>query len=288
MTTAEGALAGRPPARLQWGLWRRQVSAILRLEARKNFLGKRAALLYLAALAPVGVMLLFSLMLAWFRNPGETIGWSANVYAAIFQTFILRVIVFFGCLWVFMNLFRGEVLDRSLHYYLLAPVRREVLVVGKYLSGLLATVLLFGLSTGLSYLLLYPAYGGAGLRQHLLGGPGLGHLGAYVGVTALACVGYGAVFMLVGLYLRNPILPAVILFFWEGMHFLLPALLKRATVTHYLKALCPLPMSEGPFALVVEPPPVWVSIGGLLLFSAVAVVLSALRLSHFEIDYGED
>ena len=42
-----------------------------------------------------------------------------------------------------MNLFRGEVVDRSLHYYFLAPVRREVLVVGKYLSGLIATIALF-------------------------------------------------------------------------------------------------------------------------------------------------
>ena len=32
-----------------------------------------------------------------------------------------------------MNLFRGEIVDRSLHYYFLSAVRREVLVVGKYL-----------------------------------------------------------------------------------------------------------------------------------------------------------
>jgi ABC-type transport system involved in multi-copper enzyme maturation permease subunit len=291
MTTAQETLQGdgRPAAAgLPWGLWRRQIGAILRLEARKNFLGRRAVLLYLAALAPVAAMAVFALMLAWFRNPNESIGWAVNVYGSIYQVLILRMMIFFGCLWVFMNLFRGEVLDRSLHYYLLAPVRREVLVAGKYLSGVIATVLLFGLSTAVSFLLLYPAYGTAAIRQHLLGGPGLGHLGAYLGITALGCVGYGAVFMLVGLFLRNPILPAVLLFLWEGLHFILPALLKRLTVTHYLKSLFPVPLSEGPFALVVEPPPAWVAIGGLLLFSAVAVVLSALRLRRFEIDYGED
>jgi ABC-type transport system involved in multi-copper enzyme maturation permease subunit len=290
MTTGEAALpAGRPSTGPAWGLWRRQVAAILRLETRKNFLGRRAVLLHLAALAPVGMMAIFALAVRLFpgRNPG--VAWAAGeIYPNLYEVFILRMIVFFGCLWVFMNLFRGEMLDRSLHYYLLAPVRREVLVAGKYVSGLIATVLLFGLSTTASYLLVYLGYGATAFREHLLGGPGLGHLGAYLAITALGCVGYGAVFMLVGLYLRNPILPAVILFLWEGVSFLLPAALKRLTVSHYLKGLSPIPMQEGPFALPADYPPAWVSVAGLLLFAAGAVVLSAVRLRRIEIDYGED
>ena len=42
-----------------------------------------------------------------------------------------------------MNLFRGEILDRSLHFYFLAPIRREVLMAGKFLAGLLATCTIF-------------------------------------------------------------------------------------------------------------------------------------------------
>jgi ABC-type transport system involved in multi-copper enzyme maturation permease subunit len=42
-----------------------------------------------------------------------------------------------------MNLFRGELVDRSLHYYFLSAVRRDVLVVGKYLSGLITSIVLF-------------------------------------------------------------------------------------------------------------------------------------------------
>ena len=34
-------------------------------------------------------------------------------------------------------------IDKSLHFYLLAPIRREVLLVGKYLAGLIATVVIF-------------------------------------------------------------------------------------------------------------------------------------------------
>ena len=54
-----------------------------------------------------------------------------------------------------MNLFRGELVDRSLHYYFLSSVRREVLVVTKYLSGLVTAIILFASTTIVSMLLLY-------------------------------------------------------------------------------------------------------------------------------------
>lgn len=286
--TAAGSAPAHPtPAHPAAALWRRQVPAILGLEARKSFLGRRALLLYLVALLPVLAMAAFALVpLAWRES--DQLGWAAQIYAGVYQGFILRMVIFFGCMWVFTHLFRGEVLDRSLHYYFLAPVRREVLVAAKYLAGLIATLILFGGSTLLSYLLLYPPYGLAQAREHLLSGPGLGHLFAYLGVTALACVGYGAVFLLMGLFFRNPILPAGLLFFWEWINFLLPPLLKKVSVIHYLKSLCPVPISEGPFAVVADPPPAWASIGGLLLLTAVVLALSALRIRRMEIDYGDD
>ncbi len=53
------------------------------------------------------------------------------IFAVYYGGLILRTVVFFGCAWIFMNLFRGDIVDRSLHFYFLSPVRREVLVVGK-------------------------------------------------------------------------------------------------------------------------------------------------------------
>jgi len=43
----------------------------------------------------------------------------------------------------FMNLFRGEMLDKTLHYWFLAPARREVLLAGKYGAGLIASTIIF-------------------------------------------------------------------------------------------------------------------------------------------------
>ena len=60
------------------------------------------------------------------------------IFAGIFQFFYLRLAIFFGCLGMFMYLFRGEMANRTLHYWLLAPARREVLLAGKYAAGLVA------------------------------------------------------------------------------------------------------------------------------------------------------
>src|SRR5688500_11655720 len=134
------------PARASnWSLWMRQTLAIMRLEIKKNFLSRRASLLYLIA----GLPLVLLSMLALFPPPTdelENFNELSQVYAAIYGGLILRTLVFFGCAWVFMNLFRGEVVDRSLHYYFLSPVRREVLLIGKYLSGLIATIVLFSIT----------------------------------------------------------------------------------------------------------------------------------------------
>src|SRR3989337_3998997 len=66
------------------------------------------------------------------------------VFAGIFQYFYLRLAIFFGCLVIFMYLFRGEMSNRTLHFWFLAPARREVLLAGKYAAGLIASAVIFG------------------------------------------------------------------------------------------------------------------------------------------------
>ena len=137
-----------------WALWLRHIGAIFRLEIEKNFLSRRSLLIYLIAVLP-----LFPLMvLALVTPPGNE--WKdfnqfSMIYAVLYNGLILRTVVFFGSAWIFMNLFRGELVDRSLHYYFLSAVRREVLVVGKYVSGLVTSIILFTGTTVIAMLLLY-------------------------------------------------------------------------------------------------------------------------------------
>jgi hypothetical protein len=269
-----------------WSLWLRQIAAIMRLEVKRNFFGKRAVLIYLLALMPIGLLSLMAIIppgYAW----ADFTQYPAR-FSLIYNALILRTVIFFGCAWIFMNLFRGDIVDRSLHYYFLAAVRREVLLAGKYLSGLVTSMILFTTVTVVSmFLLFFPHFPSASTR-FFLDGAGIGQLFTYAVITMLACVGYGAFFIVVGLFFRNPIIPALALYGWEWINFLLPPLLKKISVIHYLNSLVPVPLSEGPFAVVAEPTPAWISIPGLLIVTVLVLIVAGSRIRRMEIRYGSD
>jgi len=278
-------MKGRPG----WNLWLAQIAAILRLELKRNFLTRRAIPVYLLAAAPVVLFGVHALMAwqGWTRCRGRN---EEIVYAGMFQLYYLRLGVFFGCVSVFMNLFRGEVLEKSLHYYLLAPVRRELLAMGKYLAGLVMAGALFCLGASFSHTIV-SAHVASARNQELLAGPWLAHLGAYAGVTALAVIGYGAVFLFMGVSLRNPLVPAFGVLIWESINVFLPPLLKRISVIFYLESLCPvqIPASRGRvFAMAIDPPAAWLAVPGLLCLALAAVAVAALRIRRMEISYGTE
>jgi hypothetical protein len=94
--------------------------------------------------------------------------------------------------------------------------------------------------------------------------------------------------LIVGLFFRNPIIPALLIYGWEWLNFLLPPLLKKASVIHYLHSLMPVPMSEGPFAVMAEPTPAWISVPSLIVFTALVLVLAGLHIRRMEISYVGD
>jgi ABC-type transport system involved in multi-copper enzyme maturation permease subunit len=286
-TVEQPATAQLP--RPSWTLWRRQIAAILGLEIKKNFWGRRAILMYLLAAFPVFIFIALTQFddraaIDISQNWGE----AKIILANIFEGLILRTVVFFGCAWIFMNLFRGEIVDKSLHYYFLAPLRREVLVAGKYISGLVASGVLFGLSTAGSLFFIYLARGYPANVEDLLSGVGGKEALAYLSITWLACLGYGAFFLVIGLFFRNPIIPALVAYGWEWINFLLPPVLKKISIIHYLHSLMPVPVSEGPFAMVADPTPAWIAVPGMLLTVAVVMILAGYRIRRMEIRYGNE
>ena len=165
-----------------------------------------------------------------------------------------------------------------------------MLLVGKFLAGALTTVTVFGTGVLLSFALMY-AHSDAG-RDFVANGPGLVHLRAYLLVTVLACLGYGAVFLALGSALRNPIVPAMVVFLFEGINGVLPVWLKHLSVMFYVKPLCPveLPIEgiSGLFTVVAEPTPPWLAVSGLLAFVLLVVALACWRIRKLEISYSTD
>jgi hypothetical protein len=134
-------------------------------------------------------------------------------------------------------------------------------------------------------LFLYIGLGSAG-SSYFVNGAGKGQAASYLGITALACVGYGAAFMVIGLFFRNPIIPSLVAYGLEWINFLLPPVLKKISIIHYLHSLSPVPVPEGPFAMPVEPTPAYLSIPGLLVVTALVLTVASFQIRRMEIRYG--
>jgi ABC-type transport system involved in multi-copper enzyme maturation permease subunit len=268
-------------------LWTRQVRAMLGLELRKTFLRVRALPVVVVAFLPALMLLLRSMS----RRVGGRVQPAAEValsYGALYQFFFVRLLVFFGCFAIFTYLVRGEIAERSLHFYLLAPMRREVFLAGKYVAGCLAAGTLFSLSLATQLFFGFVPEITSGGAEYLLRGPGAGQALAYFGVTWLAVAGYGAVFLALALAVKNPMIPAAAILGWEWINFLLPPALKKISVFHYLQSLCPVPVSAGPFAITGEPTPAPLAIGGLLVVIVALLVVAARRARRLEVLYSGD
>jgi ABC-type transport system involved in multi-copper enzyme maturation permease subunit len=224
---------------------------------------------------------------------GNNLGQDSIMFAGVFQFFFLRLAIFFGCLGIFMNLFRGEILDRSLHFYFLAPVRREVLMVGKFLAGLLATCAIFVISELLQTAAFLWHFSPSAREVYLYHNHGLEHAAIYLGVTVLACVGYGAFFLVAGMLFRNPILPAAAILIWEFINPFLPGILKQFSVIYYLKSLCPVEIPSPPgtspiLALLIsntDPVSAPVAVVGIVIVALIALYASSLQVRRMEINY---
>ncbi len=217
------------------------------------------------------------------------------IFAGIFQYFYLRLAIFFGCLGIFMNLFRAEMSNRTLHFWLLAPARREVLLAGKYAAGLIASAVIFGGGALLTSAAMLWPHDAVEVQSYWNAG-GMGHIFWYAAAAVLGCVGYGSVFLAVGLYVRNPIIPAAVLLAWEGVNGILPHALQKMSVLYYLQSLCPVPApmeDDAPTLIRLLAAPAAPASGpgailGLLLLTAFVLWIAALAVRRMQISYGAE
>ena len=286
-------IAGQP-----WRLWANQVGALVRQEIKSNFFTRRALWIYLLAFAPVAVAGIYVLHtciecgdVSLVQATQYRLDEDTTTFAGVFQLYYLRFGIFFGTMGIFAWLFRGQILQRTLHYYFLAPIRRELLVVGKFVAGAAMASVLFSVGVLLSFTLIYWHFGSAGY-DYVFHGPGLQQVAAYLGVTVLACLGFGAVFLTLTIVFKNPVIPGVFWLGWETFSGILPAMLQRLSVSFYLKHLCPVAApSDGILALltvVTEPVAAWATVLGLLLLAFAALALACLRIRKLEISYSSD
>jgi ABC-type transport system involved in multi-copper enzyme maturation permease subunit len=272
-----------------WRLWWSQLRTIVGMEYRRNLFSRRALWVYFIAFAPTAIIALHAVSVR--DGNRHTITDDTDILAGIFQFYYVRLAIFFGALGIATRLIRGEMVEHSLHYYLLAPVRREVLLLGKFTAGVIGMLLIFEAAVFASFTFMYSHFGPRAMMW-FFDGPGAGHLKAYLGITALACIGYTAVFMLLSMLFKNPAPAAMLVLLWEVINPILPALFQKISIASYIRHLTPVaPHVDGIFALlmvVTEPVPAWVATAGVLAVTAAILITSCYFVRRLEISYTGD
>lgn len=266
-------------------LRRIQVRALAAAEVRRSLFNTRALAVVLLIAMPLALMALRAIFMPDSLRASPTR--ATSEFAEVFHFFLLRFIVFFANALIFVRLFRGEILEQSLHYSLLAPMRRDVLVAGKHLGGLVTSLLVLLPTTVLTYVLVYLPHGDAG-RSIMLSGAGLADLAGYLLIVTLACLAYGSLFLLAGLYFRNPMVPAVLFLGWEMLTPFLPPLLKSLSFVHYLASFAPVPVTLPAFTLLAQPVARPLALLALVAASAVLVLVATRVARRLEISYAAD
>ncbi len=218
-----------------------------------------------------------------------------QVFAGIFQYFYLRLAIFFGCLGIFMNLFRGEMLDKTLHFWFLAPARREVLLAGKYGAGLIASTVIFAGGALLCFGVMLQIHSPAEVQAYWHSA-GMTHAFWYTIAAVLGCIGYGSVFLAAGMLMRNPIIPAAVLLGWEAINGFLPAILQKLSVLYYLQSLCPVaaPTDENMPAMLklllapAAPASRAGAIFGLLVLTGLVLWVACIAIRRMEVSYSTE
>lgn len=271
---------GNSPVALHW----RQFKEIFKISLKKSFFSKQTLLIFVLALAPIFITLIAALEESSLKD----INAGRQGFGYIYAVLISGAVIFLGSAAYFISAFRGEILERSMHYYMLAPVRRDLIVYGKYCACLLTAMLIFSISTVVSYLMLYLATGTARLAADIGNGIAVTQLASYLLMSVLASIGYGSLFMAIGLAFRNPLLPILILAGLEFIYPLLPTGLKFLSIRYYVISRMPVVLTDGPFAIISSPMPVWASILGVVTIAGVALCVSIRILRRLEVKYLED
>jgi ABC-2 type transport system permease protein len=230
---------------------------------------RRSALMAVLLGLPVVLSLLYRVSLH-ARMPRLT---GYDLYGVLVAIYYVRNVVPLAALFYATSLIADEVEGKTLTYLLTRPVRRSSILAGKLAAYLATTLSLTLPAVVASFFVLTTAEGSAGV------GARVPDLLRDLGTIALALVVYGALFTLLGVLLRRPMIPGLLfLFVWElAAH--LPGNMPRLTITAYLRSLVShRPAQEGLAALFERTLPAGESI---LTLVALSLALLAAAVAVF-------
>jgi ABC-type transport system involved in multi-copper enzyme maturation permease subunit len=207
---------------------RRAARAVFDLSLEGMVWSRRSLVIAALLGLPVVFAILYRAVLA-AKMPARITGF--DLYGVIIAIYYVRNVLPLAALFYATALIADEVDGKTLTYLITRPVRRSAILVGKF-AAYLATTFSLSLPAGLiAFFLLATSNGWSGI------GARVPDLFRDLGVMALTLLAYGALFTLLGVLLRRPVIPGLLfLYVWELVANL-PGYMPRFTLTAWLRSL---------------------------------------------------
>jgi ABC-2 type transport system permease protein len=236
---------------------------------------RRSLLMALLVGLPVALAILYRVLLA-MDVPNRAVP-PIDLYAIVVAVYWIRNVLPLVALFHATSLVADEVEGKTLTYLLTRPVTRTSILVGKF-GAYLATTLGIALpSVVLSFFILVTARGWSGV------GASVPDLFRDLGVVLLTLLAYGAFFTLLGVMLRRPVIPGLLLLFGWELLANLPGYLPRFTLTAWLRSLIHhRPAQEGLAGLFGQVQPAGLSLAVLIVTTAVFLAAGGWLFSRRE------
>ena len=193
-----------------------------------------------------------------------------DLYAVLVAVYWIRNVLPLAALFYATALIADEVEGKTLTYLVTRPLGRPAIFAGKF-AAYVVTTLTLALPAGvLTFLIVLSARGTTGVGQ------AVSDLVRDLAVMALTLLVYGALFALLGVVLKRPVIPGLVfLYGWELLANL-PGYLPRFTVTAWLRSLVHhRPAQEGLASLFEQVLPASQAVPVLLVATVVFLFLAA-------------
>jgi ABC-2 type transport system permease protein len=208
------------------------------------FWSKKTILMACVSLLVIGMAVLARLVLSfhWIHAPFPP----GQVFATLMSTAVIHFLVIFVTLFYGTALISEEVEGKTLTYLFVRPIPKPTIMLGKYLALIWISSLLVLPTIFLSYFVLYLGSDPKPLMEDM------GILAKDLGIVFLGLLAYGAMFSLIGAWLKHSILAGLVYAFgWEGIVSYLPGFTRKLTVTHYLQSIFPHEDSASAIAMLI-------------------------------------
>jgi ABC-2 type transport system permease protein len=236
---------------------------------------RRTLLMGILVALPIVFAIVYRVVLA--TEPHAELLPPGDLYAVIVALYWIRNVLPLAALFFATALVADEVEGRTLTYLLTRPLTRASIFAGKF-AAYVVTTLSLSLPAGvLAFFILLSARGFASVP------PAVFDLLRDLGVIALTLVAYGALFALLGVLLKRPVIPGLMfLYGWELMANL-PGYLPRLTLTAWLRSLIHhRPAQEGLAGLFQQVLPAGQALAVLVVASAAFLAAAAWIFSTRE------